>query len=111
MMGQLGEYNVNLYISDDSASLSAVVIQPTIVQQVVESQHQDEESTSFRMRLANREVIDGWSFDADLGLRFHGRTFVPMASRELVITEFHQSRLAVHPRGTKMYHDLRRQYW
>ena len=55
--------------------------------------------------------MDGWLFDADLGLRFYGRTFVPMASRELVMTEFHHSRLAVHPRGTKMYHDLHRQYW
>ena len=25
--------------------------------------------------------------------------------------EFHYSRFAVHPGGTKMYHDLRRQYW
>ena len=77
----------------------------------VEARQQNDEATSFRTRLANREVIDGWSFDVDLGLQFHGRTFVPVASRELVMTEFHHSRLAVHPGGTKMYHDLRRQYW
>ena len=56
-------------------------------------------------------MIDGWSFDDNLGLRFHGRTFVLVASRELVMSEFHHSRLAVYPGGTKMYHDLRRQYW
>ena len=27
------------------------------------------------------------------------------------MTEFHHSRLAVHPGGTKMYHDLYCQYW
>ena len=27
------------------------------------------------------------------------------------MTEFNHLRLAVHPRGTKMYHDLRHQYW
>ena len=110
-MGQLSECNVDLCGSEGSASFCAVVIQPTLVRQVVETQQQDDESTSFRTRLANGEVIDGWLFDADLGLRFHGCTFVLVASRELVITKFHHSRLAVHPGGTKMYHNLRRQYW
>ena len=80
MMGQLSECNVDLCGSGDSASLCAVVIQPTLVRQVVEAQQQDDESTSFRTRLANGEVIDGWSFDVDLGLRFHGHTFVPPES-------------------------------
>ena len=30
--------------------------------------------------------------------------------REEILKEFHYSRFAVHPGGTKMYHDLRRQY-
>ena len=78
---------------------------------MVEAQQQDDESISFRTRLANGDVIEGGSFDADLGLRFHGCTFVPVASRELIMIEFHYLRLAVHPRGTKMYHNLRRQCW
>ena len=61
--------------------------------------------------LVDEEVIDEWSFDADLGLQFHGSTFVLVVSRDLVMTEFHHLRLVVHPRGTKMYHDLHRQYW
>ena len=31
--------------------------------------------------------------------------------REEILREFHCSRFAVHPGGTKMYHDLRRQYY
>ena len=31
--------------------------------------------------------------------------------REEILREFHFSRFAVHPGGTKMYHDLRRQYY
>ena len=27
------------------------------------------------------------------------------------MTEFHHSRLAIHPGGTKMYHNLHQQYW
>ena len=111
MIGQLSECNVDLCESDVSASLYAVVIQSTIVRQVLGSQQQDDEATSISTQLASGETIEGWSFDIDLGLRFHGCTFVPVASRELVMTEFHHSRLAVHPGGTKMYHDLCRQYW
>ena len=31
--------------------------------------------------------------------------------REEILKEFHCSRFAVHPGGTKMYQDLRRQYY
>ena len=31
--------------------------------------------------------------------------------REEILKEFHCSRFAVHPSGTKMYQDLRRQYY
>ena len=31
--------------------------------------------------------------------------------KEEVMKEAHHSRFIVHPRETKMYHDLRRQYW
>ena len=34
-----------------------------------------------------------------------------MNLREEIVMEFHCSRLAVHPGGTKMYHDFRRQYY
>ena len=68
MMGQLSECNVDLCGSRDSASLCAVVIQPTLVRQEVEVQQQDDEATSFRTQLANGEVIDRWSFDVNLGL-------------------------------------------
>ena len=31
--------------------------------------------------------------------------------REEILREFHYSRVVVHPGGTKMYRDLRRQYY
>ena len=35
----------------------------------------------------------------------------PTDLREEILKEFHCSRFDVHPGGTKMYHDLRRQYY
>ena len=42
-----------------------------------------------------------------------GRVVVPYLTdlREEILKEFHCSRFAVHPGGTKMYQDLRRQYY
>ena len=45
-------------------------------------------------------------------LRYRGRVVVPQLTdlREEILREFHYSRFAVHPGGTKMYQDLCCQY-
>ena len=47
-----------------------------------------------------RKVIEGW-------------VAIPQLTdmREEILKEFHCSRFAVHPSGTKMYHDLCRLYY
>ena len=44
---------------------------------------------------------------ADQGLRFQDHLFVPPNCRDEVLKEFHQSKFAVYPGGTKMYQDLK----
>ncbi|KAJ9566939.1 hypothetical protein OSB04_002905 [Centaurea solstitialis] len=41
------------------------------------------------------------------------RIWVPRIGglREVILEEAHKSRLSIHPGGTKMYHDLRTEYW
>ena len=50
---------------------------------------------------------------SDGSLRYKGRVVVPLLEdlREEILREFHCSRFTVHLGGTKMYHDLRRQYY
>jgi hypothetical protein len=33
------------------------------------------------------------------------------ASKKKILDEAHTSRYSIHPRSTKMYHDLRQQFW
>ena len=49
----------------------------------------------------------------DGGLRYRGRIMVPRLAnlREEILREFHCSCFVVHLGGTKMYHDLHRQYY
>ena len=56
---------------------------------------------------------EGWIVHADGSLWYRGRVVVPQLTnlREEILKEFHCSRFALHPGGTKMYQDLRRQYY
>nr|KAJ0216576.1 hypothetical protein LSAT_V11C300117000 [Lactuca sativa]KAJ0218887.1 hypothetical protein LSAT_V11C300117040 [Lactuca sativa] len=46
-------------------------------------------------------------------MTFQGRIWVPFGGgeRTILMEEAHRSRLSIHPRATKMYLDLKREYW
>ena len=56
---------------------------------------------------------EGWAIHTDGSLRYRGRVVVPQLTdlREEILRDFHYSQFGVHPSGTKMYRDLRRQYY
>ena len=64
-------------------------------------------------RVQSGTVDERWAIHIDGSLQYRGRVVVPrsMDLREEILREFHCSRFVVHPGGTKMYHDLRRQYY
>ena len=59
------------------------------------------------------EALEGWSIQANSGIYFLNRLCVANDAqlKEEVMKEAHHSRFTVHLGETKMYHDLRRQYW
>ena len=56
---------------------------------------------------------EGWVIHMDGSFRYRGRVAVPQLVdlREEIPREFHCSHFAMHPGGTKMYHDLRHHYY
>ena len=68
---------------------------------------------SIRDRVQSGTGDEGWTVHVDGSLRYKGRVVVPQLTdlREEILREFHCSRFVVHPGGTKMYQDLRRQYY
>ena len=86
---------------------------PSLLSRVIESQWQDAEIVSIRDRVQSGTGDEGWTIHADGSLRYRGRVVVPQLTdlREEILREFHCSRFAFHPGGTKMYQDLRRQYY
>ena len=68
---------------------------------------------SIRDRVQSGMGDKGWIVHAYGSLRYRGRVVVPQLTnlREEILREFHCSRFTVHPGGTKMYQDLRCQYY
>ena len=86
---------------------------PSLLSRVIESQWQDAEIMSIRDQVQSGTGDEGWTIHTDGSLRYRGRVVVPQSTdlREEILREFHCSRFVVHPGGTKMYQDLRRQYY
>ena len=66
---------------------------------------------SIRDRVQFGIYDEGWVVNTDGSLRYKGRVMVPQSTDLRILREFHCSRFAVRPGGTKMYRDLRRQYY
>ena len=93
--------------------MGSLVATPSLLSRVIESQGQDAEIVSIRDWVQSGTCDEGWTVHADGSLRYRGRVVVPLLtdSREEILREFHYSRFYVHPGRTKMYQDLRRQYY
>ena len=79
---------------------------------MIESQGQDAEIVSIRDRVLSGMGDEGWTVHSDGSLRYRGRVVVPHLTDlgQEILREFHCSRFAVDPGGTKMYQDLHHQY-
>ena len=78
---------------------------PSLLSRVIESQGQDAEIVSIRDRVQSGMGDEGWTVHTDGSLQYRGRVVVSHLTdlREEILSEFHCSRFAVHPGGTKMY--------
>ncbi|KAA3484678.1 integrase [Gossypium australe] len=77
--------NAHLNLSDKGSVLAELKAKPLFSQQIVDAQKVDNEISSLCSEKLKVDSVD--------------------------INEAHNSRLFVHPRSTKMYHDLKQHYW
>ena len=59
------------------------------------------------------EVDENWSMHADGSVRFKGKLCVlrDMEFRNELLVNDHRAKYSIHPGSTKMYQDLKRQFW
>ena len=112
MLETVGKFRLQ-YDEQAQGTLGSMMAMPSLLSRVIESQVQDVELVSIRGRVQSGTTDEGWAIHTDGSLRYRGRVVVPQSTdlREEILREFHCSRFAMHPGGTKMYHDLHRQYY
>ena len=84
----------------------------SLVAEVKEWQYEDPVLIHYRNTLPQKEK-SSFEIAGDEVLRCRGRLCVPDVAglRHQILREAHCSRYSVHPRATKMYHDLKSIYW
>ena len=112
MLKIVGRFGLQ-YSDQTQGSLGSLVATPSLLSRVIEYQGQYIEIVTIKDRVQTDSGDEGWVIHVDGSLRYRGRVMVPQSVdlREEILREFHCSRFTVNPGGTKMYQDLRRQYY
>ena len=112
MLKTVGQFRLH-YKGQAQGTLESLVATPSLLRRVIESQGQDTKILSIKDQVRSDTGDEGWAIHIDGSLQYRGRVVVPQSEnlREEILREFHCSHFAVHPSGTKMYHDLCHQYY
>ena len=91
--------------------LGCLIVQSTIISHVLKVQKKDQGLQQWFAKVSTKEPEE-WSISPDGVLKCRNRLCVPDIDhlRKDILDEAHRSRLTVHPRGTKMYQDLKRNF-
>jgi hypothetical protein len=95
-------------------SLFNITLTPTLRAEIIAPQKDDEGMGHIKRRMREGDLKDAcFRKDAEGTLWFKERLVVPRreALKKKILDEDHTSRYSIHPRSTRMYHDLRQQFW
>ncbi|XP_071924886.1 uncharacterized protein [Coffea arabica] len=101
----------NFEVDSTAQMLAALVVAPTSIDRIKETQHSDDEFAKIKEKL-RVESFDGFELKDDESLRKEGKLCVPRDERlkHELLKETHSSRFSIHPGGAKMYQELKRNY-
>ena len=113
MIECLYDFELHVGIREGCAYLCNLVTRSSLVGRIIDAQQTDSLSQSIRTKISTGETVEGWKLHANGGLKYLNRLYVPKFSnlRNDVLWEGHYSSYTIDPGGTKMYQDLRRQFW
>jgi hypothetical protein len=91
-----------------------LTLTPTLRAKIITAQKEDEGMGHIKRRMLEGDPkVACFREDAQGMLWFKERLVVPKreALKKKILGEAHASRYSIHPGSTKMYHDLRQQFW
>ena len=95
-----------------SGYLANLEIKSTLEDEIKAAQQLDAEILEIKEKVANGKA-NCFSVDDNGVVYFGDRLMVPKSgnAKELILSEAHESPISIHPGSTKMYLDLRPQFW
>ena len=104
---------LNLDYDSHGARLTSFVVRPSLVDQIKGKQIQDERLVKKVHKIMNGEISKKFSITQDGVLTIRGRVCVLDIDdlRKLIMEEAHCSAYAMHLGSTKMYHNIKENYW
>jgi hypothetical protein len=95
-------------------SLFNITLTPTLRSEIIVAQKRDKGMRLIKRRIRERDSkVACFRKDAEGTIWFKGSLVVPRreALEKKILDEAHTLRYSIHPGNTKMYHDLRQQFW
>jgi hypothetical protein len=95
-------------------SMFNITLTPTLRSEIIVAQKQDKGMRHLKKRIQDGDPKDACFYEDVVGtLWFKDRLVVPRreALKRKILDEAHTSRYSIHPSSTKMYLDLRKQFW
>jgi hypothetical protein len=92
--------------------LANLEFQPTLLSQIKEAQKGNGSIDGIKCRISSGKV-PGFEEDDQGVLWYKGHICVPADSelKKVIMKEAHETPYSIHPGGTKMYQDLKEQFW
>nr|GFD12124.1 retrotransposon protein, putative, Ty3-gypsy subclass [Tanacetum cinerariifolium] len=103
---------VKLIVHGSEGYIASLKIEPNLILKIKEAQKEDGELWSVVRNMKKGKQEEFWVHEH--GVIWYGnRLCVPNVSslREAVLSEAHSSPYSIHPGSTKMYRDLKRNFW
>jgi hypothetical protein len=95
-------------------SLFNITLTPTLRGEIIATQKNDASMTHIKRRMQEGDPkVTCFCEDAEGTLWFRDRLVVPRkeALQKKILDEAHTLRYSIHPGSTKIYHDLKQQFW
>ncbi|KAK1646090.1 hypothetical protein QYE76_063895 [Lolium multiflorum] len=92
--------------------LASIELQPTLMSQIKEAQKGNASIDGIKNQIAAGKA-PGFTVDEEGVLWYNERLCVPSDSelKQVILKEAHDTLYSIHPGGTKMYQDLKEQFW
>ncbi|KAK1681366.1 hypothetical protein QYE76_042214 [Lolium multiflorum] len=92
--------------------LASIELQPTLISQIKEDQKGNASIDGIKKQIAAGKA-PGFTVVEEGVLWYNGRLCVPSDSelKQVILKEAHDTLYSIHPGGTKMYQDLKEQFW